>query len=108
MNIPEKPKQQIAFDSLTPDRIITLVEKALDRRCTNLFRPLISSINRVYELEAEQTVEERIGGWLNILTFRDFFSVNPIYERYVRDMPLRGIPARLVMDRDNSKNVRSL
>jgi Ser/Thr protein kinase RdoA (MazF antagonist) len=53
MNIPEQPKQQSAFDSLTPDRIITLVEKALDRRCTNLFRPLISYINRVYELEAE-------------------------------------------------------
>ncbi len=53
MNIPEKPKQLSAFDNLTPDRIITLVEKALDRRCTNLFRPLISYINRVYELEAE-------------------------------------------------------
>jgi len=53
MNIPEKPKQLSVFDSLTPDRIITLVEKALDRRCTNLFRPLISYINRVYELEAE-------------------------------------------------------
>jgi len=53
MNIPEQPKQQSVFDSLTPDRIITLVEKALDRRCTNLFRPLISYINRVYELEAE-------------------------------------------------------
>jgi Ser/Thr protein kinase RdoA (MazF antagonist) len=53
MNILEKLKQQTAFHSLTPDRIITLVEKALDRRCTNLCRPLISYINRVYELEAE-------------------------------------------------------
>ena len=53
MNIPEKQKQQTAFHSLTPDRVITLVEKALDRRCTNLCRPLISYINRVYELEAE-------------------------------------------------------
>jgi Ser/Thr protein kinase RdoA (MazF antagonist) len=53
MNISGEPKQQTAFHSLTPDRIITLVEKALDRRCTNLCRPLISYINRVYELEAE-------------------------------------------------------
>jgi Ser/Thr protein kinase RdoA (MazF antagonist) len=53
MNISGKPKQQTAFQSLTPDRIINLVEKALDRRCTNLCRPLISYINRVYELEAE-------------------------------------------------------
>ena len=53
MHIPGKQKQQTAFHSLTPDRIITLVEKAIDRRCTNLCRPLISYINRVYELEAE-------------------------------------------------------
>jgi Ser/Thr protein kinase RdoA (MazF antagonist) len=53
MNISEKSKQQTAFHSLTPDRIITLVEKALGKRCTNLCRPLISYINRVYELEAE-------------------------------------------------------
>jgi len=53
MNVPEKQKQQTAFHSLTPGRIITLVEKGLDRRCTNLCRPLISYINRVYELEAE-------------------------------------------------------
>src|SRR5210317_2360945 len=53
MNISEESKQQTAFHSLIPDRIITLVEKALDKRCTNLCRPLISYINRVYELEAE-------------------------------------------------------
>ena len=53
MNLNGKAKQQTAFQSLTPDRIITLVEKAMDRRCTNLCRPLISYINRVYELEAE-------------------------------------------------------
>jgi Ser/Thr protein kinase RdoA (MazF antagonist) len=53
MNINGKLKQQTAFHRLTPDIIITLVEKALDLRCTNLCRPLISYINRVYELEAE-------------------------------------------------------
>ena len=53
MNISGKPKLRTAFHSLTPDRIITLVEKGLDRRLTNLCRPLISYINRVYELEAE-------------------------------------------------------
>ncbi|MBU0681468.1 MAG: serine/threonine protein kinase [Proteobacteria bacterium] len=53
MNIFEESKQQTAFHRLTPDRVITLVEKALGRRCTNLCRPLNSYINRVYELQAE-------------------------------------------------------
>ena len=53
MNISGKPKQETAFHSLTPDRVITLVEKGLGHRCTNLCRPLISYINRVYELQAE-------------------------------------------------------
>jgi len=53
MNRSGKPKQQTAFHSLTPDRVINLVEDSLGRRCTNLCRPLISYINRVYELEAE-------------------------------------------------------
>jgi Ser/Thr protein kinase RdoA (MazF antagonist) len=42
-----------AFQDLTPDRVISLVETALGVRCTNLFRPLNSYINRVYELERE-------------------------------------------------------
>ena len=42
-----------AFHDLTPDRVISLVETALGVRCTNLFRPLNSYINRVYELERE-------------------------------------------------------
>lgn len=42
-----------AFAGLTPDVIITLAEKALAVRCTNLCRPLNSYINRVYELEYE-------------------------------------------------------
>ena len=53
MNIIKKQKKQTAFHSLTPDRVISLVEKGLDRHCTNLCRPLISYINRVYELEDE-------------------------------------------------------
>jgi len=53
MNKSDKPKQETAFHNLTPDTVITLVEKALGKRCTNLCRPLISYINRVYELHAE-------------------------------------------------------
>ena len=41
------------FHGLTPDMVITLAEKALGVRCTNLCRPLNSYINRVYELERE-------------------------------------------------------
>jgi Ser/Thr protein kinase RdoA (MazF antagonist) len=42
-----------AFQDLTPDRVIALVEEALGVRLTNLLRPLNSYINRVYELERE-------------------------------------------------------
>jgi Ser/Thr protein kinase RdoA (MazF antagonist) len=55
MNISGKTKQETAFHSLTPGMVISLVEKGLGRRCTNLCRPLISYINRVYELQAEDS-----------------------------------------------------
>jgi Ser/Thr protein kinase RdoA (MazF antagonist) len=48
------PEQgRTAFSELTPDAVIGIVEGALGVRCTNLFRPLNSYINRVYELERE-------------------------------------------------------
>ncbi len=53
MSMREQEKEPTAFQSLTPDTVIDLVEKALGVRCTNLFRPLNSYINRVYELERE-------------------------------------------------------
>ena len=46
-------EKRSAFDDLGPDRVLGLVENALGIRCTNLFRPLNSYINRVYELEQE-------------------------------------------------------
>jgi len=46
-------QQKGAFDDLGPERVLGLVEKELGIRCTNLFRPLASYINRVYELEQE-------------------------------------------------------
>ncbi len=42
-----------AFQRLSPDLVLRLVEEALGVRCTNLCRPLASYINRVYELEQE-------------------------------------------------------
>lgn len=53
MNRTVKPSAHSAFHHLTPDLVLGLVEKALDMRCTNLCRPLVSYINRVYELEGE-------------------------------------------------------
>ena len=47
------PHAHSAFQRLTPEIVLGLVEKALDIRCTNLCRPLASYINRVYELEGE-------------------------------------------------------
>jgi len=48
-----KPHAHFAFQRLTPDIVLGLVEKGLGIRCTNLCRPLASYINRVYELEGE-------------------------------------------------------
>ena len=53
MNRAPEPKSRSLLQDLTPDLILTLVEKALGVRCTNLCRPLASYINRVYELERE-------------------------------------------------------
>jgi Ser/Thr protein kinase RdoA (MazF antagonist) len=39
------------FHTLFPDDVIFLVERSLGLECTNLFRPLNSYINRVFELE---------------------------------------------------------
>lgn len=41
------------FHHLTYDLVIHLVEDALDRRCTNVCRPMNSYINRVYEVHTE-------------------------------------------------------
>lgn len=40
-----------SFQKLNPDTVINLAEKFLDRQFTNLFRPLNSYINRVFELQ---------------------------------------------------------
>ena len=53
MNRAPDPPSRSVLQTLTPDLILTLVEKALGVRCTNLCRPLASYINRVYELERE-------------------------------------------------------
>lgn len=53
MNILEQPARQTPFQSLTPDTVINLAESALGIPFTNLCRPLISYINRVYELKTE-------------------------------------------------------
>lgn len=39
------------FNLLGPDRVLTFVEKELGIRCNNLFRPMSSYINRVFEIE---------------------------------------------------------
>ncbi len=39
------------FQQLNPDKVLQLVENAAGQRCNNLFRPLNSYINRVFELQ---------------------------------------------------------
>ena len=53
MNTLAPPSGENVFQSLSPDTVLTLVEKALGIYCTNLCRPLASYINRVFELETE-------------------------------------------------------
>jgi Ser/Thr protein kinase RdoA (MazF antagonist) len=54
MNRAEPQPKQTAFHTLTPDMVISLVEKALGVKCTNLCRPLTSYINRVFELASRE------------------------------------------------------
>ena len=56
MNKILQSKDHSAFHSLSPDTVINLVEETLDLDCTNLFRPLNSYINRVFELEQDNGV----------------------------------------------------
>lgn len=44
-------KKYGGFGELGPDRVLHLVERGLGRECSNLFRPLNSYINRVFEVE---------------------------------------------------------
>ena len=44
------PAASRAFDSLTPDRVLDLVETTLGCRCNGICRPRASYINRVYEV----------------------------------------------------------
>lgn len=53
MNSIKETPRQTAFHALTPDTVLSLVEEALAVRLNNICRPLISYINRVYELENE-------------------------------------------------------
>lgn len=50
---PQQKDTTGAFNDLGPDRVLNLVEKELGVRCNNLFRPLNSYINRVFEIETE-------------------------------------------------------
>jgi len=52
LTLAQSPKPN-SFQSLTPDRVLSLVEGAMGVRCTNLCRPLNSYINRVFELTTE-------------------------------------------------------
>jgi len=53
LNKIEQSTTNTAFHALSPDTVINLVEATLDLDCTNLFRPLNSYINRVFELEQD-------------------------------------------------------
>ncbi|MDP3479369.1 MAG: serine/threonine protein kinase [Desulfoprunum sp.] len=50
MKVAKKNKHE-PFTGLGPDLVLGLAEQALGVRCTNMFRPLTSYINRVFELE---------------------------------------------------------
>jgi Ser/Thr protein kinase RdoA (MazF antagonist) len=63
MKVSRKKKQHI-FHELEPELVLGLVEKELGQACTNLFRPLTSYINKVYELE------RRRGGGLIVKFYR--------------------------------------
>lgn len=47
----EHRKVKSSFGEMGPDKVLALVEREMGTRCNNLFRPLNSYINRVYEVE---------------------------------------------------------
>jgi Ser/Thr protein kinase RdoA (MazF antagonist) len=53
VNSHQKEKDQTAFQSLTPEVVLTAVEGALGMYVSNLCRPMNSYINRVFELADE-------------------------------------------------------
>jgi len=53
VNSHQKENNQVAFQSLTPEAVLTAVEGALGMYVSNLCRPMNSYINRVYELADE-------------------------------------------------------
>lgn len=55
MNI-QRNETENDFHLLGPDRVLNLVEQELAVRCNNLFRPLNSYINRVFEIETVDKV----------------------------------------------------
>lgn len=57
-------KKKDLFHELQPELVLELVEKELGLLCTNMFRPLTSYINKVYELEKKK------GGGLIIKFYR--------------------------------------
>ncbi|MDH4322357.1 MAG: serine/threonine protein kinase [Desulfobulbaceae bacterium] len=52
MNSLDSQDNRSSLQNLPPDTVLTVVEKALDIRCSNLCRPLNSYINRVFELQS--------------------------------------------------------
>ncbi len=63
MKVSRKKKRHI-FHELAPELVLGLVEKELGQACTNMFRPLTSYINKVYELE------KRKGGGIIVKFYR--------------------------------------
>ncbi len=53
VNSDELKKQQCAFETLTPEVVLSAVEEALGMYISNLCRPMNSYINRVFELADE-------------------------------------------------------
>lgn len=50
---PAPPTTQSTFHNLTPEAVLSMVEKSYGTPCTNLCRPLNSYINRVFELSTK-------------------------------------------------------
>lgn len=50
MSMLDEQTEKKGLASLSPDTVLNIAEESLGLRCTNLFRPMNSYINRVYEL----------------------------------------------------------
>lgn len=90
------------FRDLSPDQVLNLVEESLGVSLTNMFRPLNSYINRVYELERDD------GAGLVVKFYRPGRWQKPALldeHHFLRELAAEEIPVIAPLDLQNGSTI---